>query len=488
MFAIVCFLSAAYTFLRSDMKYQVIDDFLFLKKIEYILLFCIPPAFMKFISSYFGRKKELVLNIFYIASLAGIPIVLFTNEPSIWDNINQYYTQLTWLFGLIVLLRLFIREIRYSIDARLFLLGTLVCLAGIINDIMVNRAIIIGASIGSFTFIFFVFLAGIILANNYVKMVRKIEELNENLEKKINERTNELNQSNLRMKQEIKIRQEIEDQMNDIIVNLESKTLEVQNLNNILKVRNEIMENDMEIARKIQQQLIPIACPSTNLCAIYKPMDKVGGDFYDFLNFRHSNEIGIFLSDVSGHGVPAAFITSMIKTLLLQAGSVRQNPADLLLYLNDMLLNQTVDYYITAFYGIYNPETRNFLFANAGHNAPYTITNGRVEKLHMPVKCPPLSLLSRRDLEKYQKTYFNRELILGVNSKLVMYTDGLSEAVNIHDPTRQFGEFELEKVLQEDARHISSEFIDLIYNKLIKFRGSENFDDDICIICLNTDR
>ena len=75
----------------------------------------------------------------------------------------------------------------------------------------------------------------------------------------------------------------------------------------------DVMEGEVDLARKVQENLISQRNPDRNIAAVYRPMMAVGGDFYEFLRFRDSGNIGIFVSDVSGHGVAAAFITSMIK-------------------------------------------------------------------------------------------------------------------------------------------------------------------------------
>ena len=111
-------------------------------------------------------------------------------------------------------------------------------------------------------------------------------------------------------------------------------------------------------------------------------MEAVGGDFYDFIEFRESKDIGIFVSDVSGHGVHAAFITSMIKTIILQAGLIRNNPAGLLRYLNTILYGITADNFITAFYGIYNPLNHSITYASAGHNPPHVISGKNIIQLN----------------------------------------------------------------------------------------------------------
>jgi len=96
---------------------------------------------------------------------------------------------------------------------------------------------------------------------------------------------------------------------------------------NKLQERNQIIEKDLKLEQRIQKQLIPQKNLYLFIDVLYKPMEAVGGDFYDFISFRETNTVGIFISDVSGHGAHAAFITSMIKTLILQAGSARNNPA-----------------------------------------------------------------------------------------------------------------------------------------------------------------
>ena len=78
--------------------------------------------------------------------------------------------------------------------------------------------------------------------------------------------------------------------------------------------RNRLMKRELEMARRIQQALIPQETPNKNIFSLYRPMEEVGGDYFDFFRIGDEGKIGVFLSDVSGHGVPAAFITSMIKS------------------------------------------------------------------------------------------------------------------------------------------------------------------------------
>jgi len=134
---------------------------------------------------------------------------------------------------------------------------------------------------------------------------------------------------------------------------------------NEIKSSQEVIIGEIQLAKKIQEEIIPSSKPVYYIYSLYKPMFAVGGDFYDFIKIPNTENIGIFISDVSGHGVSAALITSMIKTTLLQAAERINNPSELLLYINNVLQNHTAGNFITAFYGIYNSSNNTILYSNA---------------------------------------------------------------------------------------------------------------------------
>ena len=251
---------------------------------------------------------------------------------------------------------------------------------------------------------------------------------------------------------------------------------------NELKNRNDEFERELLMACKIQKALIPSENPADYIYSSYKPMQIVGGDFYDFLRFRNSDRIGIFLSDVTGHGVPAAFITSMIKSFILQAGARREDPAALLSYLNDLLYNQTANNFITAFYGIFDPGTRHFTYASAGHNAPYLIFKDTIEFLPLNQSIP-LAILNSKDIEEMDDVILNNEFDIPLNCKMLLYTDGILEERNSDDVQFQDGPFE--DALLESRDMGKNLFIENLYKRLADYTGLENFNDDICLIYLD---
>jgi sigma-B regulation protein RsbU (phosphoserine phosphatase) len=276
--------------------------------------------------------------------------------------------------------------------------------------------------------------------------------------------------------------------------NLEKKVLartkELTDIMNRLQYRNHIMESELEMARKIQMNMIPDKSPLTNMAFYYKPIEKVGGDFYDFIDFNSSDKIGIFISDVSGHGVPAAFITTMIKSAIHQMKPIMGDPSAFLQYLNDFLILQTNGNFVTAFYCIYNTKTRELVYSNAGHNSPFVIKNNQYEFLSFQNRGIPLAVLNNEYLRSTQKLYTNQSIKLEKNNKLFLYTDGLLETVNLsekmlNERAIDFEEACLAGVFKALYPVNCLEFVYQMYERLVTFRGSNSFDDDVCMICLD---
>lgn len=283
-----------------------------------------------------------------------------------------------------------------------------------------------------------------------------LQELNRTLEERVQERTEELRERNRELKE----------------------------ANLSLADRNRIIESEIAMARKIQQQLIPPSAPLAAIEPLYRPMDQVGGDFYDFIVLEEEGRVGIFISDVSGHGIPAALITSMVKTIILQAGARRRDPAALLEYLNGLLYGKTGDNFITAFYGILDPAARVLTWGSAGHNQPFIITGDDVAPL-AGFRSLPIAGMDNGTLRNAGKSYRNNVTDLSPASKLLLYTDGLTEAINVGGDGPDFeGGAMMEAIARN--RHVSSrDFVAGLYDALVAFRGSDSFDDDVCIICVD---
>jgi len=238
--------------------------------------------------------------------------------------------------------------------------------------------------------------------------------------------------------------------------------------------QNKQFKDDLALARKVQMSIIPKRLPQREgfeFAAIYNPMSAIGGDFYDFIGFKEQNLQGVFISDVSGHGIPAALITSMIKTLIDTAGINKMSPVDLLQYLNEKTLNITSDNFFTAFYAIIDTDNYTMTYARAGHCHPFLIRNNEVIKINSSGKF--LGLLPSVSHEC-------KTLKLEKGDTIFFYTDGLTEVINSKD--EEFGDDILMKKLQQKNNQSINQFIRYIYDEAQDFNCQDEFNDDVCII------
>lgn len=254
---------------------------------------------------------------------------------------------------------------------------------------------------------------------------------------------------------------------------------------NRLERYNNTIRKELDLARRIQEQLIPYCSPVQYVEALYLPMTKLGGDFYDFFHFRDSDQLGVFLSDVSGHGVPAALLTSMLKSGLNQAGERRAAPEQLLRFLNGLLMGQMGHNFITAFCGIYEPAHHVLTFSSAGHTFPFLIGKESISLLRPGHNGLPLGILGNQELEDLEKQYQSHSCTFSVGQRLVLYTDGLSDACfrYSHDSLEEL--VRLEDVLFDLRALPPKEFLNQLMVRLVRERGHDRFTDDVCVICLD---
>jgi two-component system, sensor histidine kinase LadS len=261
------------------------------------------------------------------------------------------------------------------------------------------------------------------------------------------------------------------------------RTNELEIERNKLQSRSETIEHDIALARKIQEKLIPAANPAGCIAALYLPMDQIGGDFYDFIQTDDPGRIGIFLSDVSGHGVHAAFVTSILKMVILQAGTVKQNPAEFLAHMNDLLHDQIRGSFVSAFYGIIDLKKKTITYSCAGHPLPYLLAGDGVSQL-AGTGNTALAIFQNSALLKFNKQYRHNTTELPQGCKLLFYTDGFTES----RPVGGGDFFEKTNLPEIFMRHRNSscgDFIAGLQRELIDFRGGDTFDDDICLICVD---
>jgi len=195
------------------------------------------------------------------------------------------------------------------------------------------------------------------------------------------------------------------------------------------------MDRDAQEARAIQQALLPKSSPYIPGCAISGlsvPARAVGGDWYDFIPFP-DGRWGIVLADVSGKGTAAALLMSATRGMLRSLAEACCSPGEVLTRLNKLLVDDfPAGKFVTMVYGVLDPASRTFMFANAGHLRPLFIDNEGEHFLEVE-RGLPLGL----GCGDYSDTVI--ELTSG--SKLIFYSDGITEAVNGND--EEYGPYRL---------------------------------------------
>ena len=213
---------------------------------------------------------------------------------------------------------------------------------------------------------------------------------------------------------------------------------------------NERLTRELETAREIQERLLPSEEPELSgfeVTGASIPSREIGGDYFDFI-LQENGRIGIAIGDVSGKGMPAALLMSNLQASLHGQVIHPSSVAEVVARVNDLIVKSTDPHmFATFFYGVLDTRTGVFASTNAGHNPPMVLRNdGRVELL----KVGGLLLGMMEDMEYRQET-----ITLAPGEVVVMYTDGITEAVGPSaeedDPEAMFGEEALEEVIRSNS-------------------------------------
>ncbi|HOT45434.1 MAG TPA: PP2C family protein-serine/threonine phosphatase [Spirochaetota bacterium] len=245
----------------------------------------------------------------------------------------------------------------------------------------------------------------------------------------------------------------------------------------IIEDQNALLNRELALAMAVQRNILPSAMPdlkSVEVAVEYIPMIGIGGDLYDFIEFGERGSFGLFVCDVSGHGVSAALVSSMVKAHLSSVRHDGGSPAALLRYLNEKLCGQISEHFVTAFYGVYRAADRSFVFARGGHGYPI-LERGR-----------ELSEIKSRGgfLGRFRTMAFEeKEVRLESGDRLILYTDGIIEARDDAAGTI-FGEERLMDALRANKALEGNSHINAVIDSVRRFQGRDDFDDDVCLITM----
>ena len=271
--------------------------------------------------------------------------------------------------------------------------------------------------------------------------------------------------------------------LDDLSVTIEKAIAQINYVHEMQKEHTQLesLKGDLAVAGEIQQAILPRIFPpfpdnadKIDIAASMTPAKDVGGDFYDFFRID-DDRIGFLIADVSGKGVPAAIFMAVSRTLIRATGIRGGSPAECISYSNKLLSDESVDcMFVTVFYGIMNVTTGDVTYCNAGHNPPYIIKGtGEVKALDMS-QDPMVGAISGVD-------YHDCQLQLDKGDTLVMFTDGVTEAMNTAN--EEFGEARLEATLSKTFSKCQ-DMVEAIKTDVAGFVDGAEQSDDITVLAL----
>ncbi|GLI55485.1 sigma factor sigB regulation protein rsbU [Propionigenium maris DSM 9537] len=244
----------------------------------------------------------------------------------------------------------------------------------------------------------------------------------------------------------------------------------------------ERLSQELEVASRIQKRILPKEINKVfglEIANYFEPAKEVGGDYYDYC-VRDDNRVSVTIADVSGKGVPAAFLMALIRSVLKTLNIKDIYPSEMLTDLNDIIYPDiTEDMFVTLFHSKYEYSTRTLYYSNAGHNPliVYKADEGRVVEHN--VKGVAIGFVPN-----YQ--YKLGEVKLSKGDVLLYYTDGITEAEN--SSRDMFGIDRLKNVILENKDRNAEEIKAAILEAVNVFRGDyEQVDDLTFVVLKNTE-
>jgi sigma-B regulation protein RsbU (phosphoserine phosphatase) len=279
------------------------------------------------------------------------------------------------------------------------------------------------------------------------------------------------------------------DQLGELSESFNSMTGSIEDLLH-QKAEKERLEQELRIARSIQMSLLPqgpMTLPGVSLTAHCEPAREVGGDYYDFLPIDEDT-IGILIADVSGKGTSAALYMAELKGVVLSLSQRHTSPRDMLIE-TDRILSRHLDSrsFITVSYLVVDRRAATLRYARAGH-CPLIYVPGPYAPSRTPRLLAPDGMVLGLQLDEgrtFSRLLEEVTLPIGPGDVFLLYTDGISEAMN--DTGECFGDVRLAELVGQHADLPSDELRERILRDVGTFAGSAAQQDDMTMVLLRVE-
>ncbi len=259
---------------------------------------------------------------------------------------------------------------------------------------------------------------------------------------------------------------------NQIAISLENARL-YQSESEKIKI-----ERDLDLAKKIQQGLLPTFIPNLrglDICGKMIPAMQVGGDYYDLIPLSDT-KLFVAVGDVSGKGLSASLYMTKLQTMVQISTQISTSPKEILIEINKRLYKSMErNWFITMTLALFDTETKTVKFCRAGHMPLLTANNGNVES----IRTEGIGLGLEKG-EVFEKTLQEVEIKTKSNQIFAFFSDGITEAMNEND--EMFGEDKLNEILKGKSHNRSTEVMDKVWSEVKLFRGSTLVNDDMTMV------
>jgi sigma-B regulation protein RsbU (phosphoserine phosphatase) len=243
-------------------------------------------------------------------------------------------------------------------------------------------------------------------------------------------------------------------------------------------VEKQKMENELNIAREIQKGLLPRSLPvikGLDVAALNISSKQVGGDYYDVIALENGN-YAIAIGDVSGKGTPASLLMANVQATIRTLVHFNLPLSEMTMRVNHLICENTGnDKFITFFWGIFDPRTKLFRYVNAGHNHPFVVrSTGSIERL----KEGGIIL----GVMKAAAPYHEGSVQLSSGDVVVMFTDGISEAMNKEGV--DYTEERVEQFLRNVAPSSAQGILENLQNEIARYTSGAPQSDDITLVVM----
>lgn len=242
------------------------------------------------------------------------------------------------------------------------------------------------------------------------------------------------------------------------------------------------LERDLDIARVIQQELLPDAAPDVpgfDIAGWNRPAEQTGGDAFDFMPLE-SGRLAITIADATGHGIGPALVIAECRALLRATAVSGGDPDSIMIRVNDLLVEDLpTDRFVTCFFGLLSPDDATLEYCSGGHGPLFHFRAATDEITELSATGIPLGIMPNIDFETAAP------IVLEPGDMMILITDGFFEWLGPHD--EQYGTQRVADLVRRNKDIPAAELIDKLYRGVLGFaQGTEQADDLTAVIIKKT--